>query len=161
METVRKSLAALPAIREAVQKIGGADAAENTVRQILENNMVRIVGAFQRAAEGLFDRAPAAVSTPRRKNVFQSVAEGSALWREATGKGYDDLLSAAEMADLLRFFQQRHLLAHCEGMVDQDYINRSGDRTYSVGQRLVIREEAVERATTLASQLTNNLKKLV
>src|SRR5437879_3865126 len=35
METVRKSLAALPAIREAVQKIGGPDAAENTARQIL------------------------------------------------------------------------------------------------------------------------------
>jgi hypothetical protein len=161
METVQKSLAALPAIREAVEKISGPDAAENAVRQILENNMVRIVGAFQRAAEGLFDRAPGAGSIPRRKNVFQSLAEGSALWREATGMGYDNLLTAAEMAELLRFFQQRHLLAHCEGMVDQDYINRSGDRTYSVGQRLVIREEAVERATDLASRLTTELKKLV
>jgi hypothetical protein len=161
METVRKSLAALPAIREAVQKVGGPDAAENTARQILENNMVRIVGAFQRAAEGLFDRTPGAVSIPRRMNVFQSLAEGSALWRQATGNGYDDLLSAAEMADLLRFFQQRHLLAHCEGMVDGEYVNRSGDRTYSVGQRLVIREEAVERATDLASRLTTELKKLV
>jgi hypothetical protein len=161
METVRKSIAALPAIREAVQKIGGPDAAENTARQILENNMVRIVGAFQRAAEGLFDRAPGAASIPRRKNIFQSLAEGSALWRGATGRGYDDLLGGAEMVDLLRFFQQRHLLAHCEGMVDQDYINRSGDRTYSVGQRLVIREDAVTRATDLVSQLTKELKKLI
>jgi len=72
----------------------------------------------------------------------QSLRKDQSLWRQATGKAYDDLLSAAEISDLLRFFQQRHLLAHCEGMVDQDYINRSGDQSYSVGQRLVVREEA-------------------
>jgi hypothetical protein len=58
METVRQSLAALPAIRKGVQTVASLDDAENTIRQILENNMVRIVGAFQRAAEGLFDRLP-------------------------------------------------------------------------------------------------------
>lgn len=161
METVRQSLAALPAIRKAVESSAGLDAAENAVRQILENDMVRVVGAFQRATEGLFERVPGAVNISRRKNVFQSLAEGSALWRQVSGKGYENLLSAGDMADLLRFFQQRHLLAHCEGVVDQDYINRSGDRTYSVGRRLVIREEAVGRAVDLALRLTNELKKMV
>lgn len=159
--TVRQSVAALPGIREAVQALAGPDAAENTVRQILENSMVRIVGAFQRSAEALFDRVPGASNVPRRRNVFQSLGDGSALWRSATGKGYDDLLVSSEMADLLRFFQQRHLLAHCEGIVDSDYLNRSGDRSYSVGQRLVIREESVRRALDLILLLTKKLEGLI
>jgi hypothetical protein len=64
------------------------------------------------------------------------------------------------MADLLRFFQQRHLLAHCEGIVDQDYINKSGDQTYAIGQRLVVREVAVSRAIDLVSQLIKELRRL-
>lgn len=43
---------------------------------ILENSMGRSVGAFQRLAEVLFDRTPAATTMRRRKNVFQNLAEG-------------------------------------------------------------------------------------
>jgi uncharacterized Zn finger protein (UPF0148 family) len=161
IETVQKSLAALPAVRQAVQAAADADAARNTEREIPENSMGRLVGAFQRLAEALFDRTPASTTTRRRKNVFQNLAEGSALWRASTGKGYEDLITSAEMADLLRLFQQRHLLAHCEGIVDQDYINKSGDTTYAVGQRLVIREGAVNRLAELFTKLTEEMRKLV
>lgn len=161
IETVQKSLAALPAIRQAVQATADADAARNTAREILENSMGRLVGAFQRLAEALFDRTPAAPTTRHGKNVFQNLTEGSALWRIATGKGYEDLLTSAEMADLLRLFQQRHLLAHCEGIVDQDYITKSGDTTYAVGQRLIIREGAVSRLAELVTKLTEEMRKLV
>jgi hypothetical protein len=157
IEAVQKSLAALPAIREAVQAVADADAAKNTAREILENSMGRLVGAFQRLAEALFERTPAATTTRRRKNVFQNLTEGSALWRASTGKGYEDLLTPAEMADLVRMFQQRHLLAHCEGIVDQDYITKSGDTTYTVGQRLVIRDRAVSRLAELVTKLTEEM----
>lgn len=76
-------------------------------------------------------------------------------------QGYEDLLTPAEMADLLRLFQQRHLLAHCEGIVDQDYITKSGDATYAAGQRLVIREEAVNRLAELVTKLAEEMRKLV
>lgn len=104
METAHKSLAALPAIREAILTIGGRDDAENAVRLILENNMVRVVGAFQRAAEGLFERLPSGASIPRKRNAFQSLSEGSTLWRQAVGKGYEDLLSASDISNLSRLF---------------------------------------------------------
>ncbi len=107
---------------------------------------------------GLFERLRGGASIPRKGNAFQSLSEGSTLWRQAGSKGYDDLLSASDIADLSRLFQQRHLLAHCEGMVDQDYISRSGDQTYAIGQQM---EEAVGHAIDLASQLIGELKKLV
>jgi hypothetical protein len=64
------------------------------------------------------------------------------------------------MCDLLRLIQQRHLLAHSEGIVDQDYINKSGDKTYAVGQRLVIQETTVVRTAYLVSKLVEELRKL-
>jgi uncharacterized Zn finger protein (UPF0148 family) len=160
LEAIQKSLAVLPAIRVAVQAASNADAAKNTEREILENSMGRIVGAFQRVVETLFDRTPGAATTRRRKNVFQNLPESSALWRTASGKGYEDFLSSIEMCDLLRLIQQRHLLAHSEGIVDQDYINKSGDKTYAVGQRLVIQETTVVRTAYLVSKLVKELRKL-
>jgi hypothetical protein len=64
------------------------------------------------------------------------------------GMGYEDLLTSVEMADLLRLFQQRHLLAHCEGIVDQDYIIKSGDTTYAVGYASPQSEEVPANAGT-------------
>jgi hypothetical protein len=161
IETVRKSLDALSAIRQAVQAVADADAARNTVREILENSMGRLVGAFQRLAEALYDRTPAATTTRPRKNAFQNLTEGSTLWRAATGKGYEDLLTPMEMSELSRLFQQRHKLAHTEGIVDQDYINKSGDTTYAAGQRLVIRDSAVIRLAELVTKLTEEMRTLV
>ncbi|MDE4599681.1 hypothetical protein [Sinorhizobium meliloti] len=43
----------------------------------------------------------------------------------------------------MRFFQQRHLLAHQQGIVDADYVSRSGDGAYVPGQRLIIKPSAV------------------
>jgi hypothetical protein len=161
VETVQKSLAALPAIREAVQATAGADAGRNTAQEILENSMGRLVGAFQRLAEAIFARTTAASTARYRKNAFQSLTEGSTLWRTATGKGYEDLLIPVELIDLQRLFQQRHKLAHTQGFVDQEYINKSGDATYAIGQRLVIREEAVSRLAELVTKLTEEMRKLV
>jgi hypothetical protein len=42
---------------------------------------------------------------------------------------------------------------HVGGIVDQDYVDRSGDRTYGVGQRLVVRPAAVERLADVLGKL--------
>ncbi len=68
---------------------------------------------------------------------------------------------AAQHICAISGYQQRHLLAHCEGIVDQDYINKSGDTTYAVGQRLVIRGGAVSRLAELVAKLTEEVRKLV
>jgi hypothetical protein len=97
----------------------------------------------------------------RRKNVFQNLSESSDLWRDAVGKGYEDMLLPSELQELEALFQQRHLMAHRNGIVDQEYIDRSGDSTYSVGQRLVVREAAVLRLAALLSNLAGELRKVI
>ena len=56
---------------------------------------------------------------------------------------------------------QRHLLAHREGLVDQEYIDKSQDTTYRPGQKLIIREAAVLRLAGLVERLAAELKALV
>jgi hypothetical protein len=148
-------------IRDSVAGVSGDDLAYDTVRLLLENSLGTLTGAFQRVAEALFASLPNAGSFKLRKNVFQSLTESSTLWRNATGKGYDNLLFPSELTDLECLFQKRHVVTHCNGIVDQDYIEKSGDKTYTVGQRLVIDEVTVLRLVELTSKLAAELKKLV
>lgn len=51
------------------------------------------------------------------------------------------------------------MLAHTQGVVDDDYIRKAGDTRYKSGQRLVIKREAVAEALDLVEQLTHGLRK--
>ena len=149
LNAIRASLDAIPAIRSG---ISDADASENTIRLLTEAGLQNVVMAFQRFAEAHYQRQPDRIRV--RRNAFQNLSEGSQLWRTAFGRGFDDHLSTTELTELARLFQQRHLLAHCEGIVDADYISRSGDPTYREGQRLVIRESVVRTALQLVEKLS-------
>jgi len=54
-------------------------------------------------------------------------------------------------------FQRRHLLAHREGMVDQKYLDKSGDPGYTVGQRIVVKERDVMRMAQIIRKLVNGI----
>jgi hypothetical protein len=147
---VVNALDALHAVRAA---IGDRDTAETTVRLIIENGLQNAVTTFQRYAEVLYAGYPQV--KPPRRNAFQNLAEGSELWRSATGKAYDTYLGDAELVALTRFFQQRHLLAHTQGLVDGTYVEKTGDNSYRVGQRIVVREASVRDCLRLIEKLGN------
>ena len=153
LDKIEAALNALPLIRTS---LNDPDGAENMVNLLIESSIVQAVMAFQRFIEALWSRVPNAPAA--RRNVFQSLSDGSALWEKATGKSYDALLEAHERKALTRYFQQRHLLAHREGLVDDDYLTRSGDSAYRVGQRLVIREESTRECVSLVRKLGNSLQ---
>ena len=127
----------------------------DTTRLLTEDSLQRIVTAFQRYAEALFAKHP---NPPKaRRNVFQNLNEGSALWKSVFGCGYDAYLSDSELNALNRYFQQRHLLAHREGLVDAEYITKTGDQSYREGRRIVIREAAVRECLALVQSLADSL----
>jgi hypothetical protein len=51
--------------------------------------------------------------------------------------------------------QRRHKLGHCQGIVDQRYIEKSGDTSYGIGQRLLISRELVELSSRLDEALAD------
>jgi hypothetical protein len=159
LETVRNTMGAMKKIKESFG--GDEDAAENAARMVIEQAVGKLVGAFERFAEALFAKTPGAPLSKVKRGSFQRLPEASALWREALGKGYEDFLDPKEFADLLRLFQKRHLLMHCDGVVDAEYIQKSGDHEYAAGQRIVIREAHVLRLSTLVGKIRDELRKLV
>jgi len=110
------------------------------------------VTAFQRYAEASCDTRPDPEVAPP-STAFQRLDDGSDLFTKATGRGYGSVLTDAELDELRRFFQQRHVLVHQDGIVDQQYVDRAGDQSYGVGQRLVVRADAVRRAAELIERL--------
>jgi hypothetical protein len=159
VETVRKTLDALPEIRRALTEAVDKDTAHDSARQICENGLVKLVSAFQRFAEAMYDAVPNENKLTPRRNVFQNLQESSELWRSAIGAGYREMLSESELCAMEVVLQQRHLLAHKDGIVDQTYLDRTGDDCYAVGQRLVVRADAVEALAVLVSKLAAELRR--
>ncbi|MFN3628267.1 MAG: hypothetical protein ACK4S3_10385 [Parvibaculum sp.] len=150
-----QSLATIRATLDNLAAIAGGlpskDDAENITRLLTEDSLQRIVTAFQRFAEALY--AKRASHPAVRRNAFQNLDEGSKHWQSAYGRAYDAHLTVDELDRLKRGFQQRHLLAHREGLVDTDYISRTGDKNYREGQRLVIKEGSVRECLALIEKL--------
>jgi hypothetical protein len=142
---VRKIIGSLDAVESVIIDNVDKDTAKDYVRETLENLIGRLISAFQRLAEALFDELPNRSQFNPRRNLFQNLSESSDIWQQAGKRRYDDILNQREHSDLVVFFQRRHVLEHREGIVDQAYIDNSGDRTYSAGQRLVILKADVER----------------
>jgi len=152
MAGIRQSLGAVEVIRAA---IADRDTAESAVRLIVENGLQNAVTAFQRCAEALYSGFQ---SEPKaRRNAFQNLVDGDALWKKATGRTYADYLSTEAMNTLRRAFQQRNLLAHTQGIVDEDYITKSGDGRYRLGQRIVVRSDTVQEAVEQIERLVSGM----
>lgn len=156
LDALERTLSAIPILQSAVED---PDIAASTIRNLVEGSLQNSVTAFQRFAEALYEavRAQDSELPKPRRNAFQNLSEGSELWQLASGKGYESCLSDSERVELHRCFQQRHLLAHRQGIVDQDYISRSGDTSYRVGQRLVVNEATASRCVELVRRLGDGM----
>lgn len=161
IETTQKAIEGIEDIKRALTDKYDEDVAENVVHQILEDQIENLVTAFQRVSEALFAELPNASHFNWDHNLFQRLNDGSELWIRATGKGYDSVLSAAELNELTIMIQRRHKIGHSQGMVDQRYLDRSGDPSYLAGQRLVIAAHHVTRLAGIIRKLATGLRNLI
>jgi hypothetical protein len=152
-ETVRKTMhlaTKLPGMME------DPDAAADLARHLAEDALVRLWSAFQRFAEAVYETHPE-YERPKR-NAFQNLEASDRLWRQAIQRTYHDMLTSDEHRDLIKLVQQRHLRAHRDGLIDQEYIDKSGDHAYKIGQRLVVKPAAVIRLADIVLKLSIELR---
>lgn len=143
----------LVVIKEALSRASGVDDAELTCRSVLETCISDGVVGFQKYCEGLyveFWKPPV--------NAFQRLEQGSQLWRKAIGKEYTEWITDDEFRRLHILYQRRHLLSHSEGIVDEMYIEKSGDTKYKAGQRIVVSLKDIDELISILEQLGNGLK---
>ena len=114
--------------------------------------------AFQNVLERVYDEKSG--GRPTKRNAFQNLERADELWKEISGSTLSELLTREEREILQVGFQRRHLLAHNDGVVDTEYVQKSGDVSYAVGQRLPLNADyvgrfidAVDRAVQLATSI--------
>lgn len=158
IEKVKSKINNLDNIRDAIAEYNKDDA-ERTYISLLESSVPDLVVAVQRLCECIYVQLPDAKALKR--NVFQRLDEGDSLWEEICGKGYNNWLTHNEYELLKKCFQQRHLLQHQDGIIDVNYINKSGDSTYKVGQKLIIKEKDILQYTAIVEKLGQEIINLL
>lgn len=156
-DSIEKMLKSLPEMKQLLTESYGRDKAETMCRGLLESSLGDIVSSFQKFASCHYDKLTGEIS---RVNDFQIVEKGSQLFKDATGKGYEEWLSDKELHDMNMFFQRRHLIEHNNGMVDQKYVDKSGDNSYVIGQRLVVKESDAYALLAIIKKLAIGLMTL-
>ena len=157
LDSIEKMLESLREMKDMLTEKYNVDSAETMCRSLLESSIGDMVSAFQKFASCKYDELSGKTS---RVNDFQIVDKGSKLFEEETGKKYSDWLSAGELAFMELMFQRRHLLEHNNGMVDQRYLDKSGDISYSLGQRIIVKEADTHSLLAILRKLGSSITKL-
>lgn len=157
LDTTKKMIDSLPEMENMLTALHGKDKAVTMCRSMLESSIGDIVSSFQKFAAVVYTEQS---GVDARVNDFQIVEKGSSLFQKSCGKGYDNWLSAKEIDTLNRFFQQRHLIEHNSAIVDQMYIDKTTDTSYSVGQRLIVKNEDVLRFLSIVQKLGKGLLRI-
>lgn len=155
LDSIKKMLDSLRELKELYTDKYDSDKADTLCRSMLEGSIDNMVSAFQKFASCRYDELTGEKS---RVNDFQIVEKGSKLFKEKTGKGYQEWLSNEEISFMNLMFQKRHLIEHNNGMVDQHYIDKSGDRAYVVGQRIVVKEKDTYTLLGIIKKLSDGLR---
>ena len=154
LNRVEIKLKNIPSIFEQMKNITDEDQAQIVVSSLIESSLSEITVGFQRY---LAERFYELTDKRTKRNPFQNIERGNAEWKKELETEYSDFLNKAELSTLKRAFQQRHLLQHNEGIIDNNYIIKAEDDNYVVGQRLVVKPEFIIEVKSLVSKLISSM----
>ncbi len=140
VEKVKLMIMNSEALQSFIETNTSKDDAVNYLRWLQEKALTDCVGILQNFCELLYNQRSL---IPAPFNTFQRIQEGNNLWITLAGKGYVDWLTPLEFEEQKTMTQQRHLLEHKGGIIDQRYIDRTRDIRYLVGERLIVSKHAV------------------
>ena len=121
--------------------------------QILEDHYCKLVSIFQKFAERQFKKHSGAKNLKIRKNVFQNLVESSLLWEKLTGKSYELIFDINKYIKIKEHFQIRHLLMHTSGIIDENFIQKTSNRMYVPGKRVLIDLKSLQDFLLLVKEL--------
>ncbi len=155
LDTVLKMLNSTDEMKNLLTKSYGIDKATSIIESMIEGIIGDVVGAYQKYTETIYKT----ISNKKvRVNDFQIIEKGSNLFLESTGKGYDYWLDEDEINFLNKMFQQRHIIEHNNGTVDEKYIKKSNDNLYDVGQRIVVKDYEIIELVNIMQKLKKGLQ---
>lgn len=150
LSSIGKMVDSLDDVEALLEEKVGKDTARDMARKMLEDSLENTVSAFQKYAELLYSQIS---NKAARVNDFQIVQKGSELFKEVCGKEYSVWLSNYEIDRMNLLFQKRHILEHNAGIVDDRYLQKSGDTNYIVGQHVVLNKSEVYELLRIIKKL--------
>lgn len=142
-----------------------AEVQEQVVAQVLiENALEDCVSSFDGFGRETCRVFSSQAATPDKAAEirFQNIASARQRVRDQFGVDFADRLNDLEWALVHRCFQKRHLLAHKMGVVDEEYIQATSDRTAILGRKSQVDSTEVRALVaalnTLGEQLSETLR---
>lgn len=158
IKKVESNIANLEKVKTALKESNLHDEAENTGRFIIESSLVACVTSLQKYSEEIYKKHPGAKTI--QQNGFQRIDYMISSWQDLLGESLSQWIDDHELKFMGIMYQRRHLLQHQEGIVDQKYIDKSGDHAYKVGQRVVVKERDVLQLASIVTKIYEEIRKL-
>jgi hypothetical protein len=156
IDRIESTINNIPTIRTALNTIS-KDQAEITCQTIIEKGLLDCVVAFQRFCDMMYKKHKEA--KPKIPfNSFQKLDVGGALWFELFNESYVNWLTESQYERFNVLFQRRHLLQHTDGIIDQKYLDKSGDDKYNIGQKVIVKERDVLELVSYIKLLSDKIR---
>ena len=130
-------------------------------RHLIEDSLENCVSAF----DGFGREACRVFATGKKQRAtpvsFQNLARASAQLESRWALDFRGAVPPDTWGVAHQGFMRRHVIAHGAGVVDQRYIDETGDPTAEVGRRLVIGEEEVTLLVAAVKTLGRTLNALL
>lgn len=158
LSSYRQRIDDLPKLREWFSANCTAEETERQISLQREDILKSLVGVFEAYAKNRYAELG---GTPPKGNAFQRVSDGSNLFCELTRKRYNDFIGDSGVNDLNMLVNRRHILTHSNGFVDKHYLRNSGDTSYQLGQRIVVKDSDLNRLFDLIEGLVQGLSSVI
>ena len=132
-----------------------AEERDNLVQNALED----CVSTFDAFGREICRVHASSATNPERVNKlsFQNLEGAKGVVSQLFGFELDNGLHENQFSAGIQAFQKRHLLAHKLGIVDAEYMEKSGDPDAVVGRKVTISTQDVHRLISVVKLLAKNL----
>lgn len=92
-------------------------------------------------------------SNKAKKISFQNIVKAKETVEEAFKINFNSAVSQDEWTEVIRAFQKRHLVAHKMGVIDSEYVNRTGDNPHLIGRKIEVDADEVTKLAHLLRRI--------
>ena len=128
-----------------------AEVEKPIAEKLIENALEDCVSAFDGFGRELCYIHRERASNPNRaeKISFQDLESANVNVKKFFGLDIPACLTVEEWQAVVVAFQKRHLVAHKLGVVDQGYLNKTGDTCAVIGRKIAIKTDDVNEAVEI------------
>jgi hypothetical protein len=95
---------------------------------------------------------------PRAENLsFQNLSAARLSVSDMFGIDFAATCSVEDWNAAVRSFQKRHIISHKSGIVDDEYIRKSGDHSTAIGHKSIVESTEVRQLANILAALGSNL----